>query len=248
MSPSGHLHVSFVILLAACSDAKRDDAPPVHLSDPSFDCDLEKGQISCRAKRTFGAALVPDGAALNEQVPIPLPERAADLVVSPLDDQACAISVSRRVYCWGAPYRGHNVDKVKVFPPTLVDGVADVRQLALDGGSVCALVKDGAVWCWGTLWAGFGSGFTSKPVRAPIPPATSIGADFIQMCALSEDGARCWGGHAPSHGRQRRLEKITLLEFTKDAIAVHADGDGRMCVDGPEGEKDCWSTTPSPMR
>jgi alpha-tubulin suppressor-like RCC1 family protein len=100
-----------------------------------------------------------------------------------------------------------------VDPPPFLD---DIRNMASDGASVCALLKSGGVDCWGSNKNGdLGDGATTVPPSSPIPVAvpgisnavqiTAVGggiATFVEgtdfrgggYCAvLSTGGIDCWG-------------------------------------------------------
>ena len=86
--------------------------------------------------------------------------------------------------------------------PVVLPGVA--RAISAGGGFACALLANGAVWCWGADAAGqLGDGgpvpglATFAPTaQVALPgPARAITAGALHACALLADGTlRCWGG------------------------------------------------------
>jgi len=86
---------------------------------------------------------------------------------------------------------------------TVGGATRDVAQLALGSAHSCALIRDGAVFCWGGNHAGqLGNGTTTTflaatpvPTRAVgLPPIRALTAGQEHTCALAETGtAFCWG-------------------------------------------------------
>jgi alpha-tubulin suppressor-like RCC1 family protein len=80
-----------------------------------------------------------------------------------------------------------------------VEGLSDVRQVAVGDAFSCALVSDGGVWCWGRNSFGeLGNGSTEaslSPVRVRgLDAATQIALGLEYGCALRDTGdISCWG-------------------------------------------------------
>jgi alpha-tubulin suppressor-like RCC1 family protein len=77
---------------------------------------------------------------------------------------------------------------------------ACVTQLAVGRGHACALLDDGAVWCWGDNRMGqLGNGMISStpgaPARVLEGPYLQLGAGLAHNCALRalDRGVDCWG-------------------------------------------------------
>lgn len=194
----------------------------------------------------MGKELLADGAELQVDQRIPFADLVVELI-EPLSRGACAVTEARDVYCWGDVMVDGPEKHRRVFPPAKVRGLSDAQTVVMTMGAVCAIRRDRSVWCAGVLL-----GIEAQPdfmtaQAIPVPPATAIAADFIQTCVVGREGVRCWGGHRPVHGRQRRLEGITLIEGTQDVRRLRAE-DGMMCAIYPDGLEECWSTTPSPLR
>lgn len=235
------------LILAACSEGGHQQPTPVTVARSAVECTLTAGQVTCTARKPVGLALVPDSTPLGHAASVPMPEKVLSVFISPVSTRACAIGASTQLYCWGASVAPHNEQPTKVFPPALLAGVSNVREVSISSGVNCAREDDGSVWCWGRLGTtGIkGLDYSASPVKLPNLQARSIAADFIQTCVLAADGAHCWGGQRPSQGRQVRIEEMTLIEFTGGATSLKAEN-GQMCVVWPDKQEDCWSTTPFP--
>jgi alpha-tubulin suppressor-like RCC1 family protein len=82
------------------------------------------------------------------------------LQVATGNGHACAVMGSGRVYCWGANGSGQLGDRaapgvMKSGTPHHVIGLSGPAvQLASSAGAICALIRSGAVECWGSNFQG----------------------------------------------------------------------------------------------
>ena len=82
------------------------------------------------------------------------------LQVATGDGHACAVMGSGRVFCWGANASGQlgegaGMDVTRSGIPHHVTGLAGPAvQLASSSGAICALLRTGAVQCWGSNFQG----------------------------------------------------------------------------------------------
>jgi len=124
------------------------------------------------------------------------------------DDFTCAVLVTGDVYCWGWNGSGQigNGLPVDTNPHPVPSEVAlpgPARMVVAGYFNTCALLDDGAVWCWGDnsygeLGSGGSPSFTSTPV-----PVTGLSSGVIAIsndgsastCALLASPAQveCWG-------------------------------------------------------
>ena len=123
----------------------------------------------------------------------------------------CALLSDSSVYCWGYNASGElGVDAVTAATPMSIpkptvpvvglptgDPPTDV---AVGGGSTCAQLTSGAVYCWGSNFSGqLGDGTFTSSSRAVkvngLPSATSISVGSGHACALigSDSSVYCWG-------------------------------------------------------
>lgn len=144
----------------------------------------------------------------------------------------CALVSGGSVRCWGHGYKGElgngsaeNVgDSDDEMPPTEVHGVSAAIQIVAGAAHACALLRGGAVRCWGWAASGeLGNGSTvavgnhAWDREAPLVdvggPVEQLSAGAKHTCALLQRGrVRCWGenryhqlgyGHADDIGDER---------------------------------------------
>lgn len=130
-------------------------------------------------------------------------------------DMLCALTIEGEVYCWGnkrlptarAQARrkrrmeaGLKVGALpKVGTPTPVDGLDEVRGLAVGKGFACVVNQGGQVYCWGNNRYGqLGSGSQSNrdvPVPvAGIHQASDVWVGSRNGCVRDNIGQmKCWG-------------------------------------------------------
>jgi alpha-tubulin suppressor-like RCC1 family protein len=89
----------------------------------------------------------------------------------------CALLKDSSVMCWGANDKGQlgigSSNTAPVPTPTKVTGVSNVVELVSGAYHVCALEKDGTVWCWGLNdkgQLGGGTANASSPVQVTALP------------------------------------------------------------------------------
>lgn len=142
--------------------------------------------------------------------------------VSTGETQACALTTSAKVVCWG----GFG-DEGKV--PA---GLAGVKEVSAGGFSTCALKDDGTVVCWGNLRPPFN-----------LSGVTQLDVGGGHACAVKSEGTvTCWGNNndnqaTPPSGLSGVTQVSAGTEFT---CALKADGTVTCWGDpGP------WSSPPA---
>jgi len=122
---------------------------------------------------------------------------------------ACARRATGGVVCWGDNYNGTLGNAGaggSSSRPVAVDNLAEVVQIATGGSHACALVRSGAVYCWGSNELGqLGDGTrTSHGVTMPVSglnDAIEISAGSAFSCAVRAGGGIvCWGYNGAYNG------------------------------------------------
>jgi len=107
-------------------------------------------------------------------------------------DATCALLGDGTVRCWGNNAGGQLGDGTRTTRAGLVQvsGLTDVISLSVSISSACAVVRGGAVWCWGA-----GASTSMSPLLvAGLPPVASVAAGGLHACAVTQAGAVwCWG-------------------------------------------------------
>jgi alpha-tubulin suppressor-like RCC1 family protein len=141
--------------------------------------------------------------------PIPVPvtglKNVTMISVGGLADVACAVSAGA-VWCWGSnmySQLGQPATVTQLASPVQISGISTAVAVSVGYSSVCALLADGTVQCWGNNVDGqMGNGTTSSPQTSPVTvsnitatnPATAISVNENSACALLRDGTvECWG-------------------------------------------------------
>lgn len=133
-------------------------APTVFQLPPSFLPDVSNLRFVADAEES-------DAGASEKDVPIQ---------VAVADDHSCAVMGSGRVYCWGKKgdfgVLGTNTTEDIDGTPTRIDGLSEPAVgVASAGSTVCALLRSGAVECWGSNGQGqLGTG-TADDLPHPTP-------------------------------------------------------------------------------
>ncbi|MCH2110881.1 MAG: hypothetical protein MK135_16305, partial [Polyangiaceae bacterium] len=222
---------------------------------------LSSGHVACWGSDLNGA--VGDGADDNaaHYRPVPVATGVVDNNVTALaggNRHICALLSDGRVACWGRSSSGQTgtgETPALQEEPALVVGLpdADVTQLAAGAGHTCALLENGALYCWGRGFYGqLGQGSresSSTPIQIVEAdaenPVISVAAGYNQTCALWEDQTiQCWGyNFAGALGIDSdvdfSLEPLTLDSAPERTVAISA---GRYfnCALSNRGNAQCW--------
>ena len=117
-------------------------------------------------------------------------------------DNACAITSTGGLKCWGDNYAGTlgigTYFDVSTISPTDVIGLeSETQAVAMEGYRVCAIAAGGAVRCWGGAAVGDG---TTDPRYTPVEVSglssgvSAIGGGSGVACAVIAGGSlQCWG-------------------------------------------------------
>jgi len=149
------------------------------VSSTSHQCArMSDGTVRCRGRNDVGQLGL--GTAITrsaEATPVPGLTDVAQIITT-ARQTTCTRHLDGTVRCWGAMDYGLSAigrDSPDVCPgsrpgacrarPTLLPGLTEVTQLAAGQTSVCAVRRDGSVWCWGSFDEPLPGGGTTMPVR-----------------------------------------------------------------------------------
>ncbi len=150
---------------------------------------------------------------------------------------ACGVLQSGDVVCWGwngEAQIGNGESVTKPAPPTVVEGLESMVDVAVGLRHSCALGSDGSVYCWGRNEEGQlgDDSFVNSPFPvqvAGLTNAAAISANGLHTCAVTSDEPSrllCWGNNdryqigAP-FGNQMRVPTEVLQSGT--AIRGYTD-------------------------
>jgi alpha-tubulin suppressor-like RCC1 family protein len=180
----------------------------------------------------------------------------------------CAITTRGAVLCWGYNIQGE-LGHGGGYPtrhhsgvPVAVRGLAaGVTAVAQGGAHGCAIIRRGAVRCWG--WNSGGQlGTGSQAYQRDVPVAVrdlpsgikAIAAGGSHTCVVtSAGGVKCWGNNANGQlgdgsGNQRRTP-IDVRGLGSGVTALAAGGGastngGSTCALTSAGGVKCWGAIP----
>lgn len=214
--------------------------------DTSFACALlEDGEVQCWGSGVEGS--LGDGQSSDSNLPVDLalPEPAVDLDAGAF--AACAISASRRVYCWGWQFGPL---------PVALDGVDDALQVSV-GTAVCALSASRGPLCiglnqHGQLGAGGAGHYEAPNDVVDLDGVAELAVSYDSTCARRTDGqVHCWGRrpHPPGQPSPGGLERPTPVEGLPALASLAGAGYGtpphqfwlpRFCGLDEAGAAYCW--------
>ncbi|KTC75158.1 protein with a bacterial immunoglobulin-like domain protein [Legionella birminghamensis] len=163
------------------------------------------------------------------------------------------ISPSGRVQCWGLNSSGQLGDGSTTssnMPSTFAVGITDAEEISGGSSYTCALLRTGAIQCWGSNFSGdlgWGQpGGSLVPVFVSgISTATTFSAGESHACAVLSNGTiQCWGangaGQLGDGTTTNRFTPVTVLGIT-NAVAVSAGLD-HTCAVLATGQVACWGS------
>ncbi|HEX5657682.1 MAG TPA: hypothetical protein VFX59_10830 [Polyangiales bacterium] len=118
----------------------------------------------------------------------------------------CALKADATVWCWGANDGGQLGNGMRSespsLTPTQVLGLGPVKEIALGGGTSCALQQDGKLLCWGHSVYRDADSANIVDIQSPVPVAKQAPAGLHGMrvgsnhlCGIDAEG------HAVCRGR-----------------------------------------------
>jgi len=216
---------------------------------------ITDGSIRCWGAN--GSGRLGDGTTTSRPTPVRVAGLAAATSVVAGQDHTCALLADGTVRCWGANESGQLGDGTTVDQHTAALRVVGLNDAVVDvsagGRSACAVIRDGAVLCWGANESGqLGDGSLlsrSLPVRVRnVSAAVGVAVGERHACALlSTPGGRvvrCWGANTRGQlgdgsvtprfeaGDVSGLQGLTPVEITA--------GPGHTCVVLDDRTARCW--------
>jgi len=231
---------------------------------------LATGKVTCWGDNAWGqlgngSMDTSPGSGANSTTPVPVSNLTTAVAVVAHAHGTCALLSNGTVQCWGANLSGELGIGTSTGPntcyapynwpcstvPAPVSGLGGVVALtAGDGDSVCALLSNGTVKCWGDNSFGqLGDGTTTARL-APVlvnglggvPRAIATGGDH--SCAVLANGTvQCWGNNASGQlGNGSTTASSTPVTATRvaDAMTVSAGGSHSCAVLAGAGGISCW--------
>jgi alpha-tubulin suppressor-like RCC1 family protein len=168
----------------------------------------------------------------------------------------CAVLSSGDVECWGNNEHGELGDGTSApsATPVKVKGLPDPAQsVTIGDGTVCALLKTGAAYCWGLgIHGELGNGTKASSMTKPSlvhgleSGVTSLSAGGYVTCAVRRGALFCWGGGTSSGtsiglGTSQTEDAIVptaVPSLTKSVTAISV-GDNSACA-VQDGAVFCW--------
>jgi hypothetical protein len=112
------------------------------------------------------------------------------------------------------------------------------RSLAVGWGWACALLVDGATWCWGDDNTNVTTSSTHFPRQVPLEHVIALEGAADVTYAVTEGGALYTWGQADSYSGLQPSAEPVLLE--PRGIAEVAAADGYACLRDEKGGVECW--------
>jgi alpha-tubulin suppressor-like RCC1 family protein len=163
---------------------------------------LEDGKVKCWGWNNAGQ--LGDGLGWS-WAPKLVPGIPAMRSVAAVIESTCGLAVSGSVECWGGNYYGQlgdaSLPRYLTSGPHEVSGIKNAVAISGGAGSVCAVLADTTIKCWGMNDSGQLGGWSVGRVDGPVSVwelsgALAVTAGTLQTCALMLDAkVRCWGGN-----------------------------------------------------
>ena len=166
-------------------------------------------------------------------------------------DHGCAVLDDGTARCWGWDASGELGDaptpSSRLSPGPLASPTG-IAAMSAGYATTCAVLRDGALWCWGAdELGGVGSGPHAPAVVATGIAGVSAGFDYA--CQVGLDGVvACWG--VDEHGQlgdgadaASSLPSPTPVQGAHGALSVAA-GEFLTCSLGHGGAVSCWGLGP----
>lgn len=212
----------------------------------SHTCALtDGGEVLCWGSNRSGE--LGDGTTVSKSTPTAVIGLSSGIqAIATGDSYTCALTTNGGVLCWGYNVFGELGDGTTVsknIPTAVAELSSGVQSIATGSGHTCALMTDGAVFCWGNNRYGqLGNGTSgwensqNKPVAVTSlgnnVHAIALGANHT--CALmgeppTSNGIFCWGanyyGQLGDGTTTERSAPVAVTELNSSIQAISTGGD-----------------------
>lgn len=152
------------------------------------------------------------------------------------------------VSCWGDNREGQ-LGSIRGSPrasPLHVEGLPNIKAIALGGAHTCAVLEGSTVRCWGSNEFGqIGEsnlgGSTASPVLIPGFGYTQLALGEAHSCALRNDVVSCWGRNAWGQlGDGTTTDRASPRDVQLMDIDEIRAGIGHTCARTRTGSVWCW--------
>lgn len=246
------------------TDTTRENFSPVTVSDISTATQvtvgyshacalLENGTIKCWGDNQNGQLGI--GHAFGDgssRVAVDGISNAIQVVAG--DMITCALLDDGTIKCWGSNFEGLLGNGSVVgfsATPVFVSGIANATQIAAYYQSICALLSDKTIKCWGTngngeLGSGGGGEGSIPETVSGISTAEQITVGNGNTCALLSDSTiKCWGQNAfgaVGDGTAPTDQSTPVyVSGISNAVQVKA-GDSHICAILSDKSVVCWGS------
>jgi alpha-tubulin suppressor-like RCC1 family protein len=211
----GNGTAGFSLTPVAVSFSAGDSATAVSVGSSSACALMVGGTVQCWGSNNHGelgtGASGPESCAglPCSTVPVPVAGLSGVTMISVggLADVVCAVKNDGTLWCWGSnmySQLGYATTEPYIASPTQVTGISGtVTAVSVGYSSVCALLSDGTIQCWGNDQdSQIGNPASTNPQTLPetvsnitaANPSTAISVNENSACALLLDGTvQCWG-------------------------------------------------------
>ncbi|MDW9481796.1 hypothetical protein GOB57_24415 [Sinorhizobium meliloti] len=155
-------------------------------------------------------------------------------------DQACAVTATGRVYCWG--WGSHGTTGYSAKLPTL-QGPSGARSISVGNGTICAVTTASDVWCWGAssqYQAGSGratEGLINLTSLNGTVQSVSVGDEI--SCAVTTSGeGKCWGRIDLDFNNNYERTQTPTTRFAANVVEIAA-GKRNACAVLSTGSVSC---------
>lgn len=257
-SASGAFTVTFKSPAALSSSAMRLTLQSADHKDWAEASISSKGSTSCALLNTGalkcwggnGDGQVGDGTTTSRNTPVAVSGLSSGVsAISAGAVHTCAVVGTGAVKCWGSNTSGKLGDNstTRRLTPVDVSGLSSgVSAVAAAANHTCALLRTGAVKCWGEGGKTGDGTATQRNIPVDLTGLSSgvsaISAGFYHTCALLNTGTvKCWGtdGRGATGPGGDTSSPRTVSGLSATAIAI-ATGERHTCALLTSGAVQCF--------